>query len=138
MVGPAPTGYGRDRAGLGAPGGRCRDHRVQAVQPVGRDPVVQPHLALVLLQPLSGGGGREIVPSRPATIRPRTDAFCAAVYREGRRITAPTAFAAGFSKVAPACSVCWWRDSTSNGGMSIFTGQASKQAPQRVEAYGRE
>ncbi|MDP9953642.1 hypothetical protein J2S51_006396 [Streptomyces sp. DSM 41269] len=45
---------------------------------------------------------------------------------------------AGFSGVAPACSVCWWRNCTSNGGMSIFTGQASKQAPQRVEAYGRE
>lgn len=60
------------------------------------------------------------------------------MYREGRRITAPAAFVAGFSKVAPACSVCWWCDSTSNGGMSIFTGQASKQAPQRVEAYGRE
>lgn len=90
------------------------------------------------LQPLSGGGSRVMTPSRPATTRPSPDAFCAAVYRAGRRITAAAVFIASFSGVTPVCSVCWWRNSTSSDGMSIFTGQASKQAPQRLEAYGRE
>ncbi len=78
------------------------------------------------------------MPSRPPTALPREAAFCAAVKSVGLLITAAAAFMASFSAVVPDCSVCWWRSSTSIEGMSIFTGQASKQAPQRLEAYGRE
>lgn len=70
-------------------------------------------------------------PAQPA-------AFCAAVNSFGLLITPAAAFMASFSAVVPDCSVCWWRSSTSSDGMSILTGQASKQAPQRLEAYGSE
>lgn len=90
------------------------------------------------LQPLSGAGRRERVPSRPPATRPRAAAFWAAVKSFGLLITPAAAFIASFSAVVPACSVCWWRSSTSIEGMSIFTGQASKHAPQRLEAYGSE
>jgi hypothetical protein len=35
-------------------------------------------------------------------------------------------------------STTWARRSTSTVGMSMRTGQASKHAPQRLEAYGSE